>query len=252
MGSFVGCQAWRLRYKEQGKARLGKWSVCLSCGHRLSWYENIPILSWLFLRGRCRKCYQKIGWMELLIEVLMGLAFLGAGTTVNIMSLDWLGWAHFIVLLILISGLGFLAVYDGMWGKLPVAVLTFTGVCAIILVILKQWSLFLVDGFSWGNLLDILGGVALLGGVYAVLLLVSKGKWVGDGDYILGAILGLAVSSTWLSLIIMFLANFLGLTIMAPMGKKRIYFGPFLVIAFVIVLVFADALKGFLMINMVK
>ena len=78
-GSFACCQAWRIYYKENKKKKLGRWSVCLKCGHRLRWYENIPIISWLVLRGKCRKCGEKIGVTEILSEIGLGVVFVLVG-----------------------------------------------------------------------------------------------------------------------------------------------------------------------------
>ena len=67
---------------------------------------------------------------------------------------------------------------------------------------------------------------------------------MGDGDWLLGTALGLALASPWLSLITLFLANVLACLVMAPVvhknKRKKIYFGPFMVIAFIITLTFAD------------
>ncbi len=51
-------------------------SACPSCGNALTWHENIPLLSWFFLRGRCRHCDQSIGWRYPATELLMGVMFL--------------------------------------------------------------------------------------------------------------------------------------------------------------------------------
>ena len=246
MGSFLSCQAWRLRYRATGKKKLGKRSVCLSCSKQIKWYDNIPIVSWLMLGGKCRACKKPIGWSEILAEVLLGLAFLGVASTVDIMTLDAMGWVIFAMKLALILSLGFLAIYDGRWRELPQAILILSVICAIIIAILKQWSLFAVSGFSWGPILNLTGAVLILGGTYLVLYLVSKGKWVGDGDWILGISLGLALGDAWLALIALFLANFLGSMIMLPKKQKKIAFGPFLVAAFVLVLTFAEFLSGLL------
>ena len=244
MGSFLACQVWRLRYKATGKKSLGRRSVCLKCGKQIKWYDNIPIVSWLVLGGMCRACKKPIGWMEFAAEVLTGLAFLGISTTVSLCKTSPLYWASFGVLVLLILSLGFLAIYDAKWCELPQAVLIFSVICAIILAILQQWSMISIAGFSWGPILNILGAVLILGGTYLILYLLSKGKWVGDGDWILGVCLGLALGDAWLALITLFVANLLGCIIMAPQKKKKIPFGPFLVIAFVIVLVLAEPLKG--------
>ena len=78
-GSFLCCQARRLRLKEGKKPKSKKLparSICLSCGYQLKWYDNLPIFSWLLLRGKCRKCRQKIGILEVLSELGLALAFL--------------------------------------------------------------------------------------------------------------------------------------------------------------------------------
>ena len=51
-------------------------SHCRSCGRTLAWWENVPLLSWLALRGRCRSCGASIGWRYLLVE--SGVGFLWA------------------------------------------------------------------------------------------------------------------------------------------------------------------------------
>lgn len=244
MGSFLACQAWRLHYKDTGKGSLGKRSVCLSCKKQLKWFDNIPIVSWLMLRGRCRYCKKKIGLMEILAEVLMGLAFFGltwmlypAGTAV-------LGYVILGLVFLLVFVLGFLAIYDGKWGELPSFALIIALVLAAVICGLKIWLV----GFSWLMLADLLGGVAILGGTYLILYLVSYGEWVGDGDWILGVIIGLVLGKAWLALIVLCLSNCLGLVVMYPAARKKkqkkIYFGPFLVVAFVITLMFAEFFNG--------
>lgn len=240
MGSFLACQSWRYHLWDQKKKSPGKWSVCMRCKQRLKWYDNVPIVSWVMLRGKCRYCGKKIGTAEILAEVLMALSFLGVGIFADFSqheSLAW--WGNLALLLTLIISLGFLAIYDGMWGELPVFGLIISGVIALAIFVIR-----IVSGFEMIQIWDTVGGIAILGGLYLVLYLASKGKWVGDGDWILGAILALSLGSSWLSLIVLFLANFLGTVVMYPMVKNKkshkIYFGPFLVIGFVIALVFSE------------
>ena len=247
IGSFLCCQVRRfyLSFASKGKrVKLGKRSVCMKCNYQLRWYDNIPILSWLFLRGKCRKCKKKIGIAEILSEVGMGLAFLMIGTTVNIDSETVLGWVIFGAVLFFVSILGFLAIHDGMYGKLPMLFLTISIICAIIILILKEWSSLLVSSFSFESIFNPIAAVGILGGLYLALYIVSRGKWVGDGDWILGTAIGLALGSPWLAVITLFVSNVLACLVMAPAVKKsknkKIYFGPFMVIAFVVVYTFAD------------
>ena len=244
-GSFLCCQARRLHLKvaEKGK-KLGARSVCLQCNYQLKWYDNIPVLSWLFLRGKCRKCGKKIGLAEFLSELGLGLAFLALGTTINPTAANILQWSIFITTLILTISLGFLAIYDGIYGELPTIYLTISTICAIIVLCLKEWLILSNSSFTPEIIFKPLASVAILGGVYLILYLISKGKWVGDGDWILGTALGIALADPWLALIALFIANVLACLVMAPVIKRRknkkIYFGPFMVAAFIITLTFAD------------
>lgn len=244
-GSFLCCQARRLHLKSARKGKkLGARSVCLQCNYQLKWHDNIPVLSWLFLRGKCRKCGKKIGLAEFLSELGLGLAFLALGTTINPATANILQWSIFITTLILTISLGFLAIYDGIYGELPTIHLTISIICAIIVLCLKEWLILSNSSFTPEIIFKPLASVAILGGVYLILYLISKGKWVGDGDWILGTTLGIALADPWLALIALFIANVLACLVMAPVIKRRknkkIYFGPFMVAAFIITLTFAD------------
>lgn len=246
-GSFLCCQARRLRLKTTAKGKkqnLGSRSVCLQCGYQLKWYDNVPIFSWLSLRGKCRKCGKKIGLAEIFSELGLGLAFLAIGTTFNPLTANILEWGIFIATLFLLLNLGFLAIYDGIYGELPTECLTISIICAIIVLCLKEWLILSNSSFTPEIILKPLASVAILGGLYLILYLVSKGKWVGDGDWLLGTALGLALADPWLALIVLFIANVLACLVMAPVLKKnkrkKIYFGPFMVIAFVVTLTFAN------------
>ena len=85
--------------------------------------------------------------------------------------------------------------------------------------------------------------ILILGGIYLALYLFSKGKWVGDGDWLLGTAIGIALFDPWLSLLVLFLSNFFATLVMYPITKtkkiKKVHFGPFLVIAFIIVYTFS-------------
>ena len=243
-GSFLACQAWRLRFRDLKKQSLGKRSVCLSCHKQLKWYDNLPIISWVLLRGKCRYCGKKIGVMEILAEVLMAIAFVGISIVmVPSFELDWSAYLLYGLTLVLVLLLGFLAIYDGKWGELPNFMLIIAGGVAAVMAILR----FVLPELG-GDVVGLLGAVGILGGIYLMLYFISKGQWVGDGDWILGAVIAIALGDAWLALITLFLANFLGLVIMYPAvrknNKRKIYFGPFLVAGYVIALIFADFCLG--------
>ena len=70
LGSFACCQAWRIRKGDKSVR-----SHCMNCSYQLKWYDNIPIVSWLMLGGKCRKCHKKIGLAELIAELALAAIF---------------------------------------------------------------------------------------------------------------------------------------------------------------------------------
>ena len=255
LGSFLCCQARRLHIKQKNKLKntkkpskthspLGSRSVCLSCHTQLKWYDNIPIISWLVLKGKCRKCHSHIGLAEFLSEILGALTFLGLATTINIVTATPLEWAIFIATIILAIILGFLAIYDGLYGELPNIFLNLSVFFALIMAFFKGWTVFSLTGLTPNLIIAPLLSATVLGGLYLLLYLISKGKWVGDGDWLLGTAIGLALANPWLSLITLFITNLLACIVMYPIvkgnSKTKIHLGPFMVAAFIITLILAN------------
>lgn len=92
LGSFVNCLAWRLVHGESvWKGR----SHCAECNHQLSALDLVPVLSWLFLRGRCRYCGQKVSPRYVVAELLCAAYFVSMvwayGLTVHALALCVLG-----------------------------------------------------------------------------------------------------------------------------------------------------------------
>ena len=267
-GSFLCCQVRRLHRRvtrmegaPHGACDVGeenarqdpsgqypKRSICLHCKKQLKWYDNIPIVSWMILRGKCRNCHKKIGLAEIISELTLAFTFLAFGTYFlclnspiyadllsDFPSIAPMSWAIFIVTLLFTLSLAFLAIYDGLYGELPNIGFIISGILAIVLTILSAWPDFTPMPIA---------SAGIYGGIYLFLYLISKGKWVGDGDWILAAIIGLALGHPWLSMIALLVANLAACIIMYPIVKKsknhKIYFGPFLVISFVITYMFSD------------
>jgi len=76
-GSFLNVCIYRL---PRGKSVVAPRSACPNCGDLIPLYHNIPVLSWMLLRGRCRSCRQPISPRYLVIELLTGFLFLGCYT----------------------------------------------------------------------------------------------------------------------------------------------------------------------------
>jgi len=254
LGSFAGATVWRLRAKQlqsdkdnkepydhteytrlkklTGKSFLNDRSRCLHCGYELKWYDLIPLVSWLSLKGKCRSCQHPIGTFEPLIELgmiayfVLSYAFWPGGVETGLQI------AHFILWLAAGVAMAILFVYDLKWFLLPDSVVIALGIIGLAIVGVSAAE----TQDIIGTIATALGGVAVLGGLYAVLFIVSKGKWVGFGDVKLGAVLALVLVDWQLAAVALFLANLIGCLIVIPplMSKKisrtsRVPFGPMLI-----------------------
>lgn len=82
VGSFLNVLIWRLNDDKVPKFWQGR-SICPMCRHELSWKDNIPLLSFLFLKGRCRYCWGKISWQYPVVELVTAGTFVGIGELGN-------------------------------------------------------------------------------------------------------------------------------------------------------------------------
>jgi len=242
-GSFVNALVWRL-HKKRDFVR--ERSECTHCHHTLAWYDLIPVISWLLLRGKCRYCHKRIDDSPL-TELGVALAFV----------LSYLCWPFgfavggavlFVLWLISLVFLAALFLYDLKWALLP-NVLTFPlmglgGIWAAIYYgVMTTQPLY-------ATAQDIVLGLASVAGIYGALHVVSKGEWVGLGDVKLGVFIGLVLG--WQGgLLAVMLANVIAFLWVAPglvtrkiSRKARIPFGPFLIAATIIALLFGQQLIG--------
>jgi len=232
MGSFVGALVWRLH---TGRDFVTERSQCEHCHKKLSPPELIPILSWLWLRGRCATCGKFFGWTPLLLELGLGGLFVAS-------YLYWpLGWTDlaaqvsFGIWLIYLVVLAALFVYDLRWLVLPDKMVFLLIGLGLIDAALR---VSLVPGENY--LLYVLTGVVPVAGLYGALYFASKGRWVGFGDVKLGVFIGVVLG--WQkALLVLLLANVIGFLIIIPglvsrkLGRTtKVPFGPFLIIAFVV------------------
>jgi prepilin signal peptidase PulO-like enzyme (type II secretory pathway) len=252
-GSFAGATVWRLRarqleadkkshepYDKKEYTRLKKLlgarvsndrSRCLHCNHVLKWYDLIPIVSWLSLGGRCRYCKTRIGLFELAMELGVAAFFVASYLWWPAELDSALAVTHFILWLIAGVVMAILFAYDTKWFLLPdkaSLALALVGV-AIVGIVSAQ-------GDTWGVILNAVGAVGVLAGLYGLLYAVSRGQWVGFGDVKLGVGLGLLVLDWRLALLALFLANLIGCLIVIPLmlvkkltRTSRVPFGPMLI-----------------------
>lgn len=253
-GSFAGATVWRLRahqlktdkknkepYDHKEYHRLKKLtersvlkdrSCCLECGYELQWYDLIPVVSWLSLRGKCRQCKHPIGKFELLMELgmlaffVLSYAFWPGGVHTGLQV------AHFVLWLAAGVVMGVLFAYDLKWFLLPDSATIVLAVLGLGIVGVSA-----AETQDLGaTLLTTMGAIAVLGGLYAVLYTISRGKWVGFGDVKLGAALALLLVDWQLAIVALFFANFIGCLVVIPgLATKKltrtshIPFGPLLI-----------------------
>lgn len=245
LGSFACCQAWRIRLQSEGR-KLGNRSVCLHCGHRLGRLELIPIFSWLFLGGKCKKCKTKIGLMEFFSEITMALIFASfsfrTGSLIqqilqhtgplNSAPLVIFEVIRLLLLFAIFTIMWMLLVYDKKWLELPVSLLRLVIILSGIYflfnlytkyglnllietrgneVLLVKNSLHLQDIWQYilRDFLRFLGAMLVLPGIYFVLYKFSRETLVGGGDFILLISVALLLGRWELGVIELGLSNLL-------------------------------------------
>ena len=198
VGSFISAAAYRMHRQETMFSR----SHCPRCGRTLSFFDLLPILSFLCLRGKCRRCKSSIDLEYFLTEAVSGSIFVfsffyrwinsGDGESFSwIILRDWT----------FLSGLAFLFIYDFKYQTLPDKVtLPLIVAMAVINFFLKE------------NFVNILFGIVIGAGFFLTQYLISRGKWVGDGDIRMGALLGAALGWPNIALAI-FLAYIIGASV---------------------------------------
>ena len=240
MGSFACCQVWRIKKGDKSKR-----SHCMKCKHQLKWYDNIPVISWAVLGGKCRKCKKPIGWSEIFAEIGLGAIFVMTFLCWPQYDLLMLGnpWviAKFVTFLALMTVLTISFIYDLRWFELPMVSLLAGIIIGAVLAGINFAEVIVAGGFEWSMLLSLGGALMILPGLYYVMYKVSGERWVGGGDWILNVALALALTDFWLAIFAMFLANFLGCVVCLPSSLKKkdmnmkIPFGPFLIAGFWII-----------------
>ena len=259
LGSFAGATVWRIRArrlvedKKTGepvdraeykmlKKLLGKKTTedrsrCLHCGYALKWYDLIPLVSWLSLRGKCRECRKPIGIMEPLIELGTALFFVLSYTFWPFPLTDGIAIAQLGLWLIAGVGLAIMFAYDARWFLLPDRV----NYTVIGLGLISATLVVVASTHPIGAVANIVGAVFVLAGIYFALYVISKGHWIGFGDIKLGIGLGLLLADWQVALIALFLANLIGCLIVIPLlaSKKlqrnsHVPFGPLLIVGAVI------------------
>lgn len=262
IGSFVGAMTWRMKTnRDWVRGR----SECECCHHKLAVIDLIPIFSYLTLGGRCRYCHKKISRSALVLELAGGSAFLVS--TMLFPSMVYQEWLDPLVsfqlltpMLSLAMGLWLvclvvmmaLFVYDLRWRLLPNKLVFPLIVISLLLSAVMNLGLAHVSLMDWLITLGL--GMLPITGVYGILYLLSRGRWIGLGDVKLGIAIGLLIS-WWGGVLVLLLSNLLASLASIPgllkrriSGASEIPFGPFLLVATYLVFLLGWSLKNILLV----
>ena len=249
LGLIFGSFGQVVMERGENKKSLNGRSKCDSCGKKIAWYDNIPLLSYVFLQGRCRSCGEKISWRYPATELLFGVVFVLVAWQKGFIF-GWLDQKElidtifylaisFVLLVILIWDLRYMIIPDGLVvGGLVLAVIYFGYQYLISPDFLMSINTDLTRNF--------LGGL-IVGGFFYFLFMISRGRWIGGGDVKLGFSLGFLVG--WkMSYLFLMLAYISGavpavylLLTKKVTAKTKIPFGPFLILAGFILMLWGDS-----------
>lgn len=228
VGSFLNCVIYRL---EKKKSFFKGRSYCPHCKHVLSWRDLVPLFSFLLLKRRCRHCQKKISWQYPLVELATGFLFLSIVNFQNLIEICFL--------LLISCFLIVIFVYDLKYYIIPNKVIY----PAIAIAFLYRLFEFLKSGV-YSPFVAAFAAAAF----FLVIILISRGKWMGLGDVKLAFFMGLFLGYPNV-LVALFLAFFIGAIIGVGLilaGKKtlksEVPFGPFLIIGTFIALFWGEVL----------
>ena len=217
VGSFLNVVVYRLNH---GFSPLRGRSFCPKCKKKIHWHDNLPLLSFVLLRGRCRFCHSPISWQYPLVELATGVLTL-LTVSLSFFALKTTGLEvvyHLLVTYALIT----LFVSDLLYQTLPDE------------IVYPTLGLVFVWTFFKGDLLMALLAALAAAGFFLFLIVVTRGKGMGWGDVKLVGLMGLFLGFPGLviALILAFLTGATTGVILVLLRKKRlvdqIAFGPFL------------------------
>lgn len=230
LGSFFNVVGYRLPNNE---SIMFPSSHCPNCNHKLRFYELIPVISYIFLRGKCKKCKKRISIVYPFFELLAGSLFL---LTYLSFGLNF----DFIIAITLISILIIISISDVRYYIIPDEILI-TGSILIIIELLIKTILF-KNTLSSGVIMPLLNGA----GAFAIMYLFKVGgdslfnkESLGGGDIKLMFLIGLVLGFD-MAIVDLFIAAFIALPLsifsLVKNDSNILPFGPYLSIAAIIIL----------------
>jgi len=233
-GSFLNVCIYRL---PRGESIVWPASHCPVCLTPIKPYDNIPLLSFLWLHGRCRKCQAKINWRYPLVELLTGL-FFGAIFLKSGLNLELIALLMLAALLIVIT-------FIDLEYQLILNKVTIPG---LVIGAALSWQLHLL------TLTQILYGLLMGTGILIIIALLGKGLFgkesMGMGDVKMAAMIGVFVGakgiifSLFFGFLIAGLFSFAGMALKKLQRTSYIPFGPFIASGTLVYLFWGEQIIG--------
>ncbi len=236
VGSFLNVAVLRLASGEGGI--VAGHSHCVSCDHDLAWYDNIPVLSYLLLRGKCRYCSDAISAQYPCVEMMTATVFGVVGAVATRHADLSVGVVFGILSAALFASMIVIFVYDLKYMEVPMIAI-YIGVGLAVLMMFMRDKV-LISGLDLHSLwqsatfLHIVAGVVCFGFFFG-LSFVSDETWMGYGDGFIALVIGLflgPMASFVAIMIAVFSGALIGSFMMLAQGKTlktAIPFGPYLV-----------------------
>jgi len=208
-GSFFNVMIVRL---PEGQSLIRPRSRCCSCGAQLAWYDNIPILSFFMLRGRCRQCGARYSARYVVVEILVTLLALAAHQVYVVSGMASLGMsgAQCAIVSLFCGLLTAIAFIDLATMRIPDAI-TYPAI-----PVAMGLSLFMGHPHYWDGLVGGIAGYAVIGLISGGYRLLTGRLGMGGGDAKLLALIGSLLGWQMLVLVL-FLASFQGCLIGIPL-----------------------------------
>ena len=236
IGSFLNVVLFRMTTEK--KFWNGR-SECMSCQHKLAWYELIPVVSYIIQRGRCRNCHKSLSIQYPLVELSTACLFaiyiyLAIPDIISIYSFTWLQILEFIIILILITQLIIVFVYDFQYQLIPIIQLRAIQILGLIYFGLEYYQTRIIPD----SLITALACTFITWFLY----FITKKQGIGWGDVELFLGLGFFIPLMWA--IPFFFGSFIigtiwGIILMIinhnSSLKQKIAFGPSIILSFLII-----------------
>ncbi len=264
IGSFMGVISGR--YKENlpiwSKKIMGGRSHCEFCNKQLRWFELVPVLSFVFQRGKCNSCGKWFGWRYLAIELASGLLFAFVPIVVSrefyvlspsfyILSVLWI-----FVFSVLLA----VSIIDYRLRIIPDEANLSLAILGLLITALRPFNetagsfmgyYGILFGFHSDRWLNHFLAAALVGIFFAILILVTKGRGMGGGDMKLVAAMGLIFG--WPDIVLVAILSFIigsvfgsgAIILKKERFKSKIAFGPFMALSGLLVFFFGYQIMSF-------